>query len=83
MLRFFSEWMLGWPDCGWGATGATPVVWPLGRQPRSTLAMNLLAPFSNRITGKFRHDDVVYDLQPNVAEEDCAIHGDVFSANGR
>lgn len=42
------------------------------------LAMNLLVPFSNRISGGFSHDGVYYALQPNHSGEPFIIHGDGF-----
>lgn len=42
------------------------------------LAMNLLVPFSNRISGGFSHDGIYYALQPNYAGEPFIIHGDGF-----
>lgn len=41
------------------------------------LAMNLLAPFSNRISsGGFEHEGVFHELAPNLAGEAFPIHGD-------
>lgn len=42
------------------------------------LALNLLAPFSNRISGGFDHDGIRYDLAPNLPGEPYPIHGDAF-----
>jgi aldose 1-epimerase len=42
------------------------------------LGMNLLAPFSNRISGGFRHDNIDYTLPPNLSGEAYPIHGDAF-----
>lgn len=41
-------------------------------------AMNLLAPFSNRISGGFHHDGSDYALLPNLPGEPFPIHGDAF-----
>lgn len=42
------------------------------------LAMNLLAPFSNRISGGFRVAEKTQHLVPNLAGEAFPIHGDAF-----
>jgi aldose 1-epimerase len=42
------------------------------------LALNLLAPFSNRIAGGFDFDGRRYDLAPNLPGEPFPIHGDAF-----
>ena len=43
-----------------------------------SLALNLLAPFSNRIAGGFAFAGRRYDLAPNLASEPLPIHGDAF-----
>ncbi|WP_306120352.1 MULTISPECIES: aldose 1-epimerase [unclassified Roseitalea] len=42
------------------------------------LACNLLVPFSNRIEGGFSFGGARHDLEPNLAGEPFAIHGDGF-----
>lgn len=42
------------------------------------LAMNLLAPFSNRISGSFSLAGTTHHLTPNLAGEAFPIHGDAF-----
>lgn len=42
------------------------------------LALNILAPFSNRIAGGFRFEGMQHVLTPNLAGEPCPIHGDAF-----
>jgi aldose 1-epimerase len=42
------------------------------------LSMNLLAPFSNRISGGFKVAGTSYHLTPNLAGEPFPIHGDAF-----
>jgi aldose 1-epimerase len=42
------------------------------------LAMNLLAPFSNRISGGFSLAGTTHQLAPNLAGETFPIHGDAF-----
>jgi aldose 1-epimerase len=43
------------------------------------LAMNLLVPWSNRISGGgFSHGGRFYALEPNVPGEPCPIHGNAF-----
>ena len=42
------------------------------------LAMNLLLPFSNRISRPFAHEGRVHALSPNLAGEPFPIHGDAF-----
>lgn len=42
------------------------------------LAMNLLAPFSNRISGGFSFSGTTHQLAPNLAGEPFPIHGDAF-----
>lgn len=42
------------------------------------LAMNLLAPFSNRIAGGFDVDGRHYDLEPNLPPNPLPLHGDAF-----
>ena len=45
------------------------------------LAMNLLAPWSNRISGGgFTHRGIFYALEPNLPEEPYPIHGNAFSS---
>ena len=44
-----------------------------------TLASNILVPFSNRISGGgFVWDEVFYEIEPNLNDEACPIHGDGF-----
>lgn len=42
------------------------------------LAMNLLAPFSNRIAGGFSFAGTTHRLAPNLSGEAIPIHGDAF-----
>lgn len=43
------------------------------------LAMNVLAPFSNRISGGgFLFENEFHSVAPNLAGEPCPIHGDAF-----
>jgi aldose 1-epimerase len=42
------------------------------------LAMNLLAPFSNRISSEFSFSGTTHQLAPNLAGETFPIHGDAF-----
>jgi aldose 1-epimerase len=45
------------------------------------LALNLLAPWSNRISGGgFAFEGEFYRLAPNLPGEDCPIHGNAFSS---
>jgi aldose 1-epimerase len=45
------------------------------------LALNLLAPWSNRISvGGFVFEGEFYRLEPNLPGEDCPIHGNAFSS---
>jgi aldose 1-epimerase len=46
------------------------------------LAMNLLAPWSNRISGGgFTYRGRFYALEPNLPGEPCPIHGNAFSSS--
>lgn len=73
------------PKMGAGVAGLwvgdRPVLRPWsGVEPEGPfgLAMNLLAPFSNRISNGFRQDGVDYTLAPNLPGEAFPIHGDAF-----
>lgn len=87
MLRLISDGAEALIDPALGA-GVFALTWhgmPLlstaeGRPPGSPFAqgMNLLAPFSNRISGPFVFDGQTHDVPPNLAGEPLAIHGDAF-----
>jgi len=47
------------------------------------LAMNLLAPFSNRISGGFSLSGTTYCMAPNLNGEPFPIHGDAFQREWR
>lgn len=71
------------PDMGGGMAGLRvgdrPVlrVWD-GSDDPFKLAMNLLLPFSNRISGGFPFEGVQHALSPNLEGEPFPIHGDAF-----
>jgi aldose 1-epimerase len=73
------------PDMGGGLAGLWLADRPILRPWRGergdgpfSLALNLLAPFSNRIRGGFAFDGRRHDLTPNLAGEPYPIHGDAF-----
>lgn len=73
------------PDMGGGlaslGVAGRPVLRPWSGRTEDgpfALALNLLAPFSNRIDGGFDLDGRRHDLEPNLAGEPLAIHGDAF-----
>lgn len=73
------------PDLGGGLAGLwladRPILRPWRGEPRDgpfSLALNLLAPFSNRIRGGFAFDGCRHELVPNLAGEPYPIHGDAF-----
>ncbi|MBV8351730.1 MAG: aldose 1-epimerase [Verrucomicrobia bacterium] len=48
------------------------------------LGLNVLVPWSNRISGAgFKFDDAFHALSPNVAGEPCPIHGDGWLSGWR
>ena len=61
-----------------------PVLRPRDREapePVLGLAMNLLVPWSNRISGGgFSWDGAFHALEPNLAGEPCPIHGNAWQA---
>lgn len=73
------------PDMGGGIAGlwhdGQPLLRPWsghGADGPFALACNLLAPFSNRISGGFDWDGRRIELAPNLKGEACPIHGDAF-----
>jgi aldose 1-epimerase len=68
-----------------GASGRTPLFRPCRDPSRAgpfDLALNLLVPWSNRISGGgFRFDGRFYPLAPNVPGEPYPIHGNGFSSH--
>ena len=61
-----------------------PVLRPRDREapePVLGLAMNLLAPWSNRVSGGgFAWEGEFHALEPNLAGEPCPIHGDAWQS---
>ncbi len=76
------------PNLGAGlasyAWGGRPVLRPRDEQadePVLGLAMNLLAPWSNRISGGgFAWGGTFHPLAPNLAGEPCPIHGNAWQS---
>lgn len=72
------------PDRGGGLAsleaGGRPVLSAEAGRPAGpfALAMNLLLPFSNRVSGRFHFEGRTHDLAPNLAGEPFPIHGDAF-----
>lgn len=73
------------PDIGGGlvslGVAGRPVLRPWSGRTEDgpfALALNLLAPFSNRIDCGFDFDGRRHDLAPNLAGEPLPIHGDAF-----
>ncbi|ROU02911.1 aldose 1-epimerase [Histidinibacterium lentulum] len=73
------------PDMGGGIAGlwadGVPVLRTWSGVPDDgpfALACNLLAPFSNRISGGFCWEGQRNALSPNLPGEPCPIHGDAF-----
>lgn len=73
------------PELGGGLADLTadgpPVLRPLLGKPGDDpfeLALNLLVPFSNRISGGFTFDGRRHELSPNLEREAFPIHGDGF-----
>jgi len=61
--------------------GGRPVLRPCAGPPADgpfALACNVLAPFSNRISGGFDWEGEHHALPPNLPPEPFAIHGDAF-----
>lgn len=84
-LRAGAAEVLVAPEMGGGLAALTvagrPVLRPWSGQAEDgpfALALNLLAPFSNRIDGGFDFAGRRYDLAPNLAGEPLPIHGDAF-----
>ncbi|MFN4128238.1 MAG: hypothetical protein ACK4GC_00215, partial [Paracoccaceae bacterium] len=78
------------PTMGAGLAGLfvedRPVLRPWSRQVADgpfALAMNLLAPFSNRISGGFSLSGTTYCMAPNLNGEPFPIHGDAFQREWR
>lgn len=78
-----------WPDWGAGLGRydflidglRQPILRPAPQKPDDPfkLALNLLIPWSNRISGGgFLHDDMFHALAPNLYNEPFPIHGDAF-----
>ena len=57
-----------------------PFTWPAaGEPPAFAAAMNLLVPWSNRVSGGgFEFGGRTYELHPNLAGEPFPIHGDAW-----
>jgi len=75
------------PDLGAGVVnfdakttgGPRPVLRPARGESALDLACQVLAPFSNRISGHgFVHAGTFYPVAPNVAGERYPLHGDAF-----
>ena len=73
------------PEIGGGLGGFwiddVPALRPWSGQPEDgpfALALNLLVPFSNRISGGFTFGSISYALEPNLAGDPFPIHGDGF-----
>lgn len=73
------------PEAGGGLVslevGGRPVLCSGTGRPQGSpfaLAMNLLLPFSNRISRPFRFDGEEHALEPNLPGEPFPIHGDAF-----
>src|SRR5215472_5773640 len=74
---------LAWYD--WGTAGQREPIFRACRNPSEAhpfdLALNLLVPWSNRISGGgFAFEGAFYRLEPNLPGEIFPIHGNGFSS---